>query len=117
MGNYIFLLLVLASFFGLSKLFVKAGIVGWKAWLPVYNFYVLAKLLDKPWWWSLIMIVPGVNILMYGVYGFNVARAFNKTNNADLFFASVLPYIFFVTAGFDPSAKFVGLAKYKNEPS
>jgi signal peptidase I len=108
MGNYIFLLLVLASFFGLSKLFTKAGVEGWKAWIPVYNFYVLARLLDKPWWWCLIMIVPGVNILMYGVFGFNVARAFNRPSNQDLLFASILPYIFFVKTG---------LSKFKIEPS
>jgi len=117
MGNYIFLVLVLASFYGLSKLFTKAGLEGWKAWVPIYNFYVLAKLLEKPWWWCLIMVVPGVNILMYGVYGFNVARAFNKPSNNDLLFASVLPYLFFVKIGSDPTAKFVGLSKYKIEPS
>jgi signal peptidase I len=117
MGNYIFLILVLASFFGLSKLFAKAGLDSWKAWVPVYNFYILAKLLDKPWWWCLIMIVPGVNILMYGVYGFNVARAFNKPSNQDLLFASILPYLFFVKIGFDDTAKFVGLSKFKIEPS
>ena len=117
MGNYIFLVLILVSFFGLSKLFTKAGIESWKAWIPVYNFYVLAKLLDKPWWWCLIMIVPGVNIIMYGVFGFNVARAFNKPSNNDLLFASFLPYIFFVKLGFDDTAKFVGLSKFTIEPS
>lgn len=117
MGNYIFLVLVLVSFFGLSKLFAKAGLESWKAWIPFYNFYLLAKLLDKPWWWCLIMIVPGVNILMYGVYGFNTARAFNKPSNGDLLFASLLPYIFFVKLGLDDTAKYVGLSKYKIEPS
>ncbi len=117
MGNYIFLVLVLASFFGLSKLFAKAGLDSWKAWVPVYNFYILSKLLGKPSWWCLIMIVPGVNILMYGVFGFNVARAFNKPSNSDLLFASLLPYIFFVKLGFDDSAKFVGLSKFTIEPS
>jgi hypothetical protein len=29
MGNYIFLALVLSSFFGLSKLFLKSGIDSW----------------------------------------------------------------------------------------
>lgn len=116
MGNYIFLVLVIASFFGLSKLFAKAGIESWKGWIPFYNFYCLSKLLGKPWWWCLIMAVPGVNILMYGVYGFNVARAFNKPSNSDLLFASLLPYIFFVKIGFDPTAKFVGLDRYKVEP-
>lgn len=117
MGNYIFLGLVLASFVGLGKLFAKAGVESWKAYIPIYNFFCLSKLLNKPWWWCLIMIAPGVNILMYGVYGFNVARAFNKPSNQDLLFASFLPYIFFLKLGFDQTAKFVGLDKYKNEPS
>lgn len=117
MGNLIFLVFVLASFFGLSKLFAKAGIASWKAYVPIYNFYELSILLKKPWWWCLIMIVPGVNILMYGVYGFNVARAFNKPSNNDLWFASILPYFFFVKLGFDDTAKFVGLDKFKIEPS
>ena len=117
MGNYIFLALVLSSFFGLSKLFLKSGIDSWKAFVPIYNFYLLAKLLNKPSWWCLIMIVPGVNIIMYGVYGFNVARAFNKPSNHDLLFASILPYIFFVKLGYDDTAKFVGLSKFEIEPS
>ena len=117
MGNYIFLALVLSSFFGLSKLFLKSGIDSWKAFVPIYNFYLLAKLLNKPSWWCLIMIVPGVNIMMYGVYGFNVARAFNKPSNQDLLFASILPYIFFVKLGYDDTAKFVGLSKFEIEPS
>ena len=117
MGNYIFIGLVLISFFGLSKLFVKANIEAWKGFIPFYNFYILAKLLNKPWWWCLIMIVPGVNLMMYGVFGFNVARAFNRPGNGDLLFASIMPYLFFVVVGFDEKAKFVGLDKYKKEPS
>ncbi len=117
MGNYIFLALVLSSFFGLSKLFIKVGIDSWKGFVPIYNFYLLAKLLKKPSWWCLIMIVPGVNIIMYGVYGFNVSRAFNKPSNQDLLFASFLPYIFFVKLGYDDTAKFVGLSKFEIEPS
>jgi signal peptidase I len=116
-GNYIFLILVLISFFGLSKLFAKAGIESWKGFIPFYNFYVLSKLLNKPWWWCLIMIVPGVNLMMYGVYGFNVARAFNKPSTSDLLYASLMPYLFFVSAAYDKNAKFVGLDKYKKEPS
>lgn len=116
-GNYIFIILVLISFFGLSKLFAKAGIESWKGFVPVYNFYVLSKLLNKPWWWCLIMIVPGVNLMMYGVYGFNVARAFNKPSTGDLLYASVMPYLFFVSVAYDKNSKFVGLDKYKKEPS
>ena len=116
-GNYIFIGLVLISFFGLSKLFAKAGIESWKGFVPFYNFFILSKLLNKPWWWCLIMVVPGVNLMMYGVYGFNVARAFNKPSNGELLYASLMPYLFFVSTAFDKNSKFVGLEKYKKEPS
>ena len=47
MGNYIYLALVIISFYGLSKLFVKAGEAAWKGFVPFYNFYVLSKLLNE----------------------------------------------------------------------
>ena len=58
------------------------------------------------------MIVPGVNLMMYGVYGFNVARAFNKPSNSELLYASLMPYLFFVSAGLDPKAKFVNVIPF-----
>lgn len=115
MGNIIFLILVLISFAGLYKLFEKAGLPAWKALIPVYNFCVLSKIIDKPWWWGLIMIVPGVNLIMYGVYGFNVARAFGRRSTGDLWFASLLPYVFFVMIGFDNNVKYVGVKDIKKE--
>ncbi len=115
MGNIIFLILVLISFAGLYKLFEKAGVAAWKALIPVYNFCVASKLISKPWWWGLIMIVPGVNLIMYGVYGFNMARAYNKRSTNDLLFASLLPYLFFVKAGFDKDVKYVGVKDIKKE--
>ncbi|MBS1634641.1 MAG: signal peptidase I [Bacteroidetes bacterium] len=115
MGNIIFLVLILVSYAGLYKLFEKAGLPAWKALIPVYNFCVTSKLIDKPWWWGLIMIVPGVNLIMYGVYGFNLARAFGKRTTNDLLFASLLPYIFFVKIGFDKNAKFIGVKDIKTE--
>lgn len=115
MGNIIFLILILISFAGLYKLFEKAGLPAWKALIPVYNFCVVSKIIDKPWWWGLIMIVPGVNLIMYGVYGFNIARAFGKRSSGDLWFASLLPYIFFVKIGFDKNVKYVGVKDIKKE--
>jgi len=115
MGNIIFLILILVSFVGLYKLFQKAGIAPWKALIPVYNFCVASKMINKPWWWGLIMAVPGVNVIMYGVYGFNIARAFKKRTTGDLVFASLLPYIFFVKIGFDPKVTYFGVKDIRSE--
>ncbi len=117
MGNIIFLILVLISFAGLYKIFEKAGLPAWKALIPVYNFWELGKLINRPKWWGLIMIVPGVNLIMYGVYGFQLARAFKKRQNNDLFLAAVMPYLYFAYLGFSKETKYFGVSDIKSESS
>lgn len=117
MGNWIFLILTFISFFGIARIFRILNLPVWKAFIPIYNFYLLSKILKKPWWWCLIMIVPGVNLIMWGVYGFNTARAFDKTKTSDLLIASLLPPFFFIQLAADKNLRFVGLEKYTPEPS
>ncbi len=117
MGNYIFLLLTFLSFFGIVKIFKSVGISAWQGLIPIYNFYKLSVILKKPWWWSLIMLVPGVNLVMWGVYGFNTARAIGKTKTSDLVIASLLPPLFYLRTILEKDIKFVGLDKYNPEPS
>lgn len=117
MGNIIFLIVTFTSFIGIAKIFKVCNIPIWNAFIPIHNFYKLAQLLKKPWWWSLIMIVPGVNLIMWGVFGFNTARSLDKTKTSELLIASLLPPLFFIQLIFDKNIKFVGLDKYQPEPS
>ncbi len=117
MGNYIFLVLVLISFVGLYKIFEKAGLPAWKALIPIYNFWELGSIINRPKWWGLIMIVPGVNLIMYGVYGFHLARAFKKRMNNDLIIASLMPYLYFAYLGFHKDLKYFGVSDIKTESS
>lgn len=114
-GNLIFLILVAISWIGLYKCFRKAGIQGWKAFVPFYNFWVAYALVEKPKWWTFLMIVPGVNIIMYGVLGFNLARHFGKRKGSDLFLASVMPFLYIPYLGFDSKTKFTGVADMKGK--
>ncbi len=115
MGNIIFLILVVISFVGLYKIFEKAGLPAWKALIPVYNFWLVGELINRPKWWAFIMIVPGVNLLMYGVYGFHLARAFKKRNTNDLVYASLMPYLYFAYLGFSKEVKYFGVKDIKSE--
>jgi len=45
------------------KVYVKAGQPGWACIIPIYNVYVLLQICGKPWWWLLLMLIPGVNIV------------------------------------------------------
>ena len=114
-GNLIFLILVLLSWVGLYKCFQKTNIAAWKAFVPVYNYYEAFKLIEKPKWWFLLMIIPGVNIIMYGVLVFNMARYFGKRKTSDLVLASFVPYLYLLYLGFDSNIKFTGADDLKGK--
>ena len=48
---------------GLWFVFNKAKQPGWAAIIPIYNFYVLLQVVGKPWWWLLLFLIPGVNLV------------------------------------------------------
>lgn len=114
-GNLIFIALTLISWAGLYKIFAKAGIPGWKALIPFYNFFNWCKLVEKPWWWMFLFIVPGVNLLMYGILSFHTARHFGKRKPADLIIASILFYYYIPYLGFSANEKISGVADLKNQ--
>lgn len=72
-GFFIFLVAVatyvIGSFF-LMKIFDKAGVQGkWRAWVPVYNFMVFAKLGDVSPWVMLIAIGATALLIQVPVIG------------------------------------------------
>ncbi|MCD6066295.1 MAG: family signal peptidase [Bacteroidetes bacterium] len=114
-GNVIFLLLVLISFAGLYKIFEKTGRATWKAFIPFLNFYEWIKLLERPWWWVFLMIVPGVNILMYSVLTVITAQYFGKRKTMDLTLAAFFSFLYLVFLGFSKEEKWTGIEDIKNK--
>ena len=45
------------------KVFVKAGQPGWAAIIPIYNIYIMTKIAGKPGIWTLLCLLPIVNII------------------------------------------------------
>lgn len=45
------------------KVYEKAGQPGWASIIPIYGTLVLLKIIGKPWWWLLMMLIPLVNIV------------------------------------------------------
>lgn len=49
--------------FLLSRIFKKAGVEEWKAWVPVYNSWVLLELGGQQGFWAVLALIPFVNIV------------------------------------------------------
>ena len=106
-----YLLLILFSIttiIGLWKLFSLAGVEGWKAFIPFYNFIIWLKLIKKPWWWLFLIITPGVNFLMFGIMCLLMAKAFNKRSFQDKTIAFLLGFIYLPYIAFQKDTKYVG---------
>lgn len=64
-SGYIFLILFFIAFYLYVywRIFEKAGKPGWAAIIPIYNTIILLEIVGKPWWWILLFLIPGVNIV------------------------------------------------------
>jgi hypothetical protein len=54
------------TFYGLWKVFEKAGESGWKAVIPFYNFYVLLRISDYSGWYFLMLGLPAIAGVLHG---------------------------------------------------
>lgn len=72
------------------KLYVKAGRKAWEAFVPVYNAVVLMKIINRPWWWTILLFLPIVNLILFPVVWVETARSFGKNSSQDTFLAIIL---------------------------
>lgn len=112
----IFCLTILSYFVCLWKIFKKADHEpSWAGFIPVYNLFVWLKVIDKPWWWLLILIVPGVNFVLLGAMHVELVRAFGMRKMKDYLMAIFLPFVALGMIAFKEDIKYVGLPDFKNE--
>ena len=63
-GIIIYLAIVVLEIAAMWKVFAKAGQPGWGAIIPIYNIYLLCKVGGKPGWWTILFLIPIVNIVL-----------------------------------------------------
>jgi hypothetical protein len=88
------------------RIFVKAGREGWEGIIPIYNWYVLLKIVGKPTWWLIFFFIPLANIVFL-VWTYNMlSKSFGKDEGFTIGLI-LLGLIFFPILGFG-SAKYLG---------
>ena len=73
-GLLIALLLIVAMW----KVFTKAGQPGWASIIPIYNLYVWCKIVGRPGWWIILMLIPFVNFIIGIILCIDMAKSFGK---------------------------------------
>ena len=58
------LLLILEHLVFLPRVFKRAGLTAWHGSIPGLNYWTWLKVIGRPWYWILLLIVPGINLAM-----------------------------------------------------
>lgn len=105
----IFLLVSLVALYaGLYKFFEKAGEKGWKAIVPFYGIYVWIKILNKPWWWLILTLIPTVSFYMMAILLVETANYLGKRKFSDHVFIVLGYFIALPMWAFSKTVKYVG---------
>ncbi|MCK8141756.1 signal peptidase I [Flavobacterium sp. I-SCBP12n] len=80
-----FLLIQIVHFLGTWKLYESAGRKKWEAAIPVYNAIVLMKIIKRPTWWTILLFLPIINLIMFPVVWIETLRSFGKRSTLDTF--------------------------------
>ena len=57
-------------------IFTKAGQPGWPALIPIYNWYIVLKIVGRPGWWLLLYLIPLVNIVILIIVVNDLSKSF-----------------------------------------
>jgi len=95
---YLFLLIQLIHFLGTWKLYVRAGRHAWEAIVPFYSIIVLMTIINRPKWWTVLLFIPIINLLMFPVIWVETIRSFGKNSSLDTWLAILTLgfYIYYV---------------------
>jgi hypothetical protein len=102
------LLIALLLIVAMWKVFTKAGQPGWASIIPIYNLYIWCKIVGRPWWWILLMLIPFVNFIVGIILCIDMAKSFGKGAGFGIGLA-LLGIIFWPILGFG-SAQYQGPA-------
>jgi hypothetical protein len=110
-GLLVAVVLTLAT---LWRLFSKAGESGWKCLVPVYGAMVFQRILGRPAWWVVLMLVPVANLVVAIIECFDLAKVFGKGTGYALGLMFLGP-IYAMVLAFGP-AKYVGPGGKPSQP-
>ncbi len=97
-------LMVVLHFASLWKIFEKAGRPTWEGFVPVYNYIIWLKVVNKPWWWIFFFIIPFVNIVVTVAMHVETIRLFGRYEPKDTILAIVLPWYYIPALAYDKTA-------------
>jgi signal peptidase I len=101
-------LIVFLPSFGFAKLFQKAGVPAWKAYIPFYNTWVIQEINQRPKHWVFWQFIPVVGWFISPGIFIEFAKVFGKFSFVEHTLAAILAPFYFPYIAYKPGTKFIG---------
>lgn len=96
---------------GLFRIFQKAGTAGWKAFVPLYNYWIWLRITGRPFWWFILLLIPVFNVLIYLGMLVDMAKVFGKFSFSSYVLAVLFSPFYCLYLGFAGSEIYIGPEK------
>lgn len=74
----LYLAILLLVIVGYWKMYTKAGQPGWAVIVPIYNLYILCKIVGRPGWWVILLLIPYLNFIFFVIIMLDLAKSFGR---------------------------------------
>ena len=97
----IYVAIAVLAIVGLWMVFQKAGEAGWKALIPIWNLLVLLRIVGRPAWWIVLLLIPIVNVIFSIIVLYDLSKSFGHDVGYTIGLV-LLPFVFIIILGFGP---------------
>ena len=113
-GWIIFIVATLGWHIGMYGMFKKAGIEGWKAFIPFYNTWCIVSKLNLKKYWFFFQLVPIAGQFITIWICIKFVEHFGRFGVGHHALTVFFPFIYFPYLGFSPNERYAGDVVVKN---
>ena len=107
-GLTLIFLTLLQVYYGILalKFITGAGYKSWQALVPFYNIYIMTKVIERPWWWVILAVLPVVGNVMMAVIFFELLHMYRIANIKNTVIGVITLGLYFGYLGYTSTLKY-----------
>jgi signal peptidase I len=114
--EFLFVALIAIYCITLPKILSRAGQTSWMSYIPILQFIPLTKAIQRPWYWVLLLLVPGVNFLMMVIVNVELGIVFNYRSAKEQWLFGALPWYRLIVLAFQQKeSPYVGARSWEGK--
>ncbi len=93
---------------GLFFLFKKSGVQGWLAFVPVLSWWYWLKIVNRPWYYLIYLMIPAVNVIAGFTISIDLMRSFGQFRFWQQCIGVLIPFFYWPYIGSRKEVVYLG---------